>query len=721
MNGEPKHKISFAEFELDVGKRRLRRDGREEVHLNPKAFDVLVFLAENAGRIVSKDEILNAVWESQFVEEANLAVQISTLRKALGDQKDARRFLVTVPGKGYEFVADVRTDEEIVIENHKFSRLVIAEEEEKGKKGEEETKLESPKISFSKIAFVSVLLIATIAAFWFWGGNGGTKISEAKQPKHNRLTTSGKVSAVALTPDGRYAVFAQKEADGESLWLRQIETGSQTRIAAPQKLEYLGLTVSPDGNFVYASVYLENRADTPLWKIPILGGAAEAIPNVETSAAISFSPDGRRIAYTESHRPETHLYIADANGANPQILLQAHNDTRRFPFEQCSPVAWSPDGESIAAVFEEKNENGGRAGILLVNPADSKEQILVAPRWAFIDHVAWTDPEMLVLTGYEDEWTNQIYTVSRKTGDVRQITNNLQKYRWLASIGGNLLTTQVSAVSSFYMAEFADQTKTLQPREIFRESGYALYVALGKRGEIFYSSRANGKREIWRVEPSGANPQQITSGADLIYGLALSPTDDSFIFPSNRGGKLSLWAADADGKNLRSLTDGGEPLFPESATDASIVFQAGDYKIGRVSPNEKMPVFLAKGIKPTLSPDGRETAFFAMDENKWRIFLIANKTGEITKKLDLPTTVKERRMRWHPSGKFLTLIYNAGENLNLLVLPIDGGNAKIIENLGKGEINSFAWSADGKQILYSLTNETQDAVWLTDFAAPSDR
>ena len=110
MDNEPKKTISFDEFELDASKRRLLREGKPLV-ISAKAFDVLIFLAENAGRVVSKDEILSAVWENQFVEEANLAVQISALRKALGEQRGSPRFLITVPGKGYEFVADVETSQ----------------------------------------------------------------------------------------------------------------------------------------------------------------------------------------------------------------------------------------------------------------------------------------------------------------------------------------------------------------------------------------------------------------------------------------------------------------------------------------------------------------------------------------------------------------------------------------------------------------------------------
>ncbi len=116
MDGDSQKIFSFAEFELDAGKRRLLRDGKT-LGLNAKAFDVLVFLAENAGRVVSKEEILDAVWRDQFVEEANLAVQISQLRKVLGEQKDNPRFLVTIPGKGYKFIAAVKkTDDETVVE-----------------------------------------------------------------------------------------------------------------------------------------------------------------------------------------------------------------------------------------------------------------------------------------------------------------------------------------------------------------------------------------------------------------------------------------------------------------------------------------------------------------------------------------------------------------------------------------------------------------------------
>ena len=114
MDRQQKKGFSFAEFEIEPATRKLRKEG-EPLPLNAKAFDVLVYLIENAGRVVAKEELLNAVWEGQFVEEANLAVQISALRRVLGDRTSNPRFIATVPGRGYEFVGDVSESEEITI------------------------------------------------------------------------------------------------------------------------------------------------------------------------------------------------------------------------------------------------------------------------------------------------------------------------------------------------------------------------------------------------------------------------------------------------------------------------------------------------------------------------------------------------------------------------------------------------------------------------------
>src|ERR1700692_1212468 len=96
----------FGQFALDSWKRTVSR-ADSPVSLTPKAFDVLLFLVQNPNRLVTKEELLQAVWGDAFVEEGNLTQYISHLRKALGDDSENTRMIVTIARKGYQFTTDV--------------------------------------------------------------------------------------------------------------------------------------------------------------------------------------------------------------------------------------------------------------------------------------------------------------------------------------------------------------------------------------------------------------------------------------------------------------------------------------------------------------------------------------------------------------------------------------------------------------------------------------
>src|ERR1700722_8395827 len=98
--------ISFGPFRLIVAQ-RLLLEGDTPVRLGNRAFDILSILIECAGEIVGKQELIARVWPKTFVEEANLKIQVSALRRALGDGQGGRRFVATVPGRGYNFVAPI--------------------------------------------------------------------------------------------------------------------------------------------------------------------------------------------------------------------------------------------------------------------------------------------------------------------------------------------------------------------------------------------------------------------------------------------------------------------------------------------------------------------------------------------------------------------------------------------------------------------------------------
>jgi DNA-binding winged helix-turn-helix (wHTH) protein len=97
----------FDNFRFDVRNRLLLKDGRP-VALPPRALDVLAMLVRNGGRLVTKDELLQALWPSAIVEESNVTQYMFLLRKALGEGRRGRRFILTAPGQGYRFVPDAR-------------------------------------------------------------------------------------------------------------------------------------------------------------------------------------------------------------------------------------------------------------------------------------------------------------------------------------------------------------------------------------------------------------------------------------------------------------------------------------------------------------------------------------------------------------------------------------------------------------------------------------
>jgi non-specific serine/threonine protein kinase len=96
----------FGQFLVDVRRRRLLRKGAT-VQLTPKAFEMLLALVENRDRVLEKDELLKKLWPEQFVEEANLSVNMSALRKALGERASENQYIVTLPRRGYRFIAEV--------------------------------------------------------------------------------------------------------------------------------------------------------------------------------------------------------------------------------------------------------------------------------------------------------------------------------------------------------------------------------------------------------------------------------------------------------------------------------------------------------------------------------------------------------------------------------------------------------------------------------------
>ena len=112
---------------MDPEQRLLLRD-QQPIPLSPKAFDLLLVLAQRSGQLVLKDDLMQILWPDTFVEESNLGQHVFQLRKALGDRSQGSSYIVTVPGRGYRFVQDVRflpEKEKIVLESHLRTKVVV--------------------------------------------------------------------------------------------------------------------------------------------------------------------------------------------------------------------------------------------------------------------------------------------------------------------------------------------------------------------------------------------------------------------------------------------------------------------------------------------------------------------------------------------------------------------------------------------------------------------
>ena len=231
----------FGPFRVDANRRLLLRDGKT-VPLTPKAFEILIVLIRNADRIVGKDELIRLVWPDTIVEENNLTRNISSLRKALEEGPTEHRFIVTIPGRGYQFAAEVPVmapESEIVFERHAHAEVQIEEEEDdEASSVPSIQKLKMPARGRVGWLLGALVLIFTAAALGVYLGQ-----RRASAP------TSAKADSIAVLPFDTSSLDPELEylADGitESTIDRLSRSQDLKVISLGSVLPYRGHQVSP--------------------------------------------------------------------------------------------------------------------------------------------------------------------------------------------------------------------------------------------------------------------------------------------------------------------------------------------------------------------------------------------------------------------------------------------------------------------------------------------
>lgn len=759
-DGDNRQPICFAEFELDTAHRRLMRRG-EPVVLNPKAFDLLVFLARNTGRVVAKDEILDGVWDGQFVEEANLTVQMSALRKALGEKKDAPQFLVTVPGKGYEFIADIHSGtDDIVIEKHKFSRLVVEEEigdAETRRQGDAEkaatladrepsqlatvlaSASASPRLPVPAsfiLGGIIALLALGVGGAWVLSNRRGSLAADSvvKLPKIRKLTNNGKVGSAILSPDGKFYAYAEydKPSWRTSIRLGQIDGGSDVVLRPAADVVYRVRAFSADGNWLYYTS-AEPRAfdNATLYKMPVLGGVPQKLA-ASVSVYSIVSPDEKQIAF-----------VRNSKQANTSTLLLAGIDGRDQselavrPFEKCffpGSLSWSADGKLIALSaansYSEYDDTNQGYEVFTVSVADNQINQLTNLEWSGINHVEWLpDGSALAVIGRKkDEDLNasrrrSLWLVDYPDGRARKITVDLNNYAGslsLTSDGKQILVVQGEQESNIWVGPSDDPATARQitfgsPGRIDGWYGMDWTPA----GKIIYVAWIGDNSTLWEMDADGGNSRQLTPIGFRDEIPSATADGASVIFQSNRSGKSEIWLMRMDGTDPRQVTNtAGINSQPTVTPDGNWIFFAnergGETSIWRVSVNGGEPVqVIGRASHPRVSPDGKYIAcgYFANGKTSLAIFPIEG--GEPVRFFDIPKTSNfYNAIRWTSDGKFIT--YRDWAN-GIWQQSLDGGEPQRLAGLPEEKLMTYGWSRDGKQLAFTRGKDSLDAVLITDF------
>ena len=738
MSTETRHFYEFGPFRLDPAERLLLRDG-EPVRLKPKDFEMLVVLVERSGRLVEKDELMRRLWPDSFVAEANLTNSVYTLRKALGGGQE---YIETVPKHGYRFVAEVRSlpdarGEVLVVEKHTLTRTVT--EEEVGAADEPAVAAASlaPKtlaagdaparralraLGLPLTLSFGALLAAGAALGIYWlvsqgRPDGGAKASVPfREMEISRLTTSGKITHAAISPDGKYVAHVTEDAEGDSLWVSHVAAPTAVRIAGPAATEYVSVTFTPDGGAVYYLALDRDKGDTALYRVPVLGGPSSTA--AYDVGPVGLSPDGTQMAFIRIYGNESRLIVAGAGGAGERTLAR-HRQPELFRLYWNAP-AWSPDGKTLACQVRLSDERGQYETVVGVSVEDGAERPLSPVRWKYAGQPVWLpDGSGLLLTANEGETAPvQVWHVALASGAATRVTHDLNDYHDLSLTrdAGRLAAVQYHSVSGIWVAPEADADRA---RQIASDAGRVEELAWAPDGRIVYRSNAGGSAEIWVMGADGSNPKQLTADARVGRGLAVSPDGRRIFFASDRAGHFNIWRADADGSNLRQLTEGGGEFYPHCTPDGGwVVYQQGEIepRLWKVPADGGEPVRLTetRANRPAVSPDGGLIAYHYLDpdadKSRWRIGVVSSEGGERLRRFDLPPTVTQRFVRWSPDRQSIAFLNSPGGLSDIWAQPLDGSPPKQLTGFKAEQILAFDWSPDRRSLAYVRGAETSDVV-----------
>jgi Tol biopolymer transport system component/DNA-binding winged helix-turn-helix (wHTH) protein len=722
MAVQPPLIYEFDEFQLQPDERKLIRRG-QVVPLHGKALELLLVLISNRGRLLTKDELFAMVWPDQIVEESNLTVNMSAIRRALGERASNPRYITTISGRGYRFTADVRqlADETLTVERETFARVTVKQEET-----ESTTLPVAARIagvgrqltSHPVVLFTTCALVLAIVGVGLWV-RGLHRASAAPQPWTNvtprRFATHGGIPfRVAISPDGKSLVYDQRINGRHSLWLGQIESNSSVQILDQPDIFYDGLTFSPDGQSIYATEYDSRK----LFRLPIVGGVpTPLISNVDS--AVSFSPDGQRFAFLRRSSDGSALIIADsADGRNERVVATRKRD-ENFSSQGLS---WSPDGNSIAVAA--LNAVTSRAELLAVAVSDGSTKKITDRDWAEIGNVKWqSDGRGLVFTQRNGpiQRKSKIWFAPYPQGEARPITNDLNQYfiqTLSLSATGTLAIMDGITESEIWVASDGDVTRAHRVLQGVTPNYEGVDgLSWTPDGHLLYTAYVGDAQVIWEVSGDGGNRRQLTNNLSGFVDRQMSVTLDNryIVFQSNRSGSLQIWRANRDGSDLRQLTTKGNNFQPSLSPDSRWIVYVSESEgtstlwSMSIDGGEMTELTHNRSSNPQISPDGKHIAYLTSPKS---LAIIPFGGGKAEKTFPLPERPGPnlaKRMCWTPDGK--ALIYRDTMQ-GLWRQRLDEEKPQLIKGSEDIQSTQIVWSFNGKGVAYTRVANMQEILLL---------
>jgi Tol biopolymer transport system component/DNA-binding winged helix-turn-helix (wHTH) protein len=712
--------LRFGPYELDIAAGRLLKNGIA-VKLQPQPFRVLLLLIQHAGEVVPREEIQSSVWgDSTFVDfERGINFCINQIRAVLCDNAEKPRYIETIPRCGYRFIGQLTASLPLnsAAKAEPASPKTVYDWPTDSKRDAEPLQLlVSPKATVRALSFgakalvLALVLITALAGFGFYVWKSRKPQVSNEELRIRKLSASGNAQVVALSPDGRFAVLALGDDANFGLWLHQVSTGSDIQVLATQKGVAVGITISPDNNYIYLVRTFGAFAGHPsLFVMPLVAGnVRKLLDNVNT--AVSFSPDGRQFAFTRIVTDEgaTEIRVADADGTHERLLTKVFNT---FPAFQ-GGTAWSPDGRTIAFSLHAKE------GFVLqtVSVADgSVREVLKRAR--AIGRPQWMPEGNALLVELDDDsQRGQLWLVDYPQGQLRRVTNDLGSYDLLISAtrdGKAVAAVQWLIGSHVWVLPNGDDSKA---RELTTGELAVMKMDIAPDGQMLLVSK---DAEMWLLNADGSGLARFTTinnAEDAIF------CGDFVISTTYRSGSSEIMRINRDGTNVVQLATGHlvEPVCSWPGKDIFAVDVSSWPKIVRIPVAGGAPVEVAKTVSGktwghlSISPDGKLIAYSchtdAPDEAR-RITVISSSGGSPV--VTLALAEDSTAFHWSPSRKAIQYLQVKDGTTNVWEVPFSGGNPKQLTHFTSGEVYDYGWSPDGKDLFLARGEFGGDPVLLT--------